>query len=301
MFNFVLYAVTVLIWGTTWIAIKMQLGDAPIEVSILLRFVLAGCVLFVLLTLVRKLQKLSLQDHLFCIAQGACLFCFNFYAFYTATGFISSGLTAVVFSLATVFNSVNGWVWYKKRPTRRVVIGGLLGGSGVALMFWPELQLNQFDRSLLIGVGLATLGTFLFSSGNMISVRHQNKGLRPPTTNAWSMLYGVLIMLAIIQAQNIPFVLDTRPIYLASLIYLAIPGTVIAFTTYLLLVGRIGAEQAAYTTVLFPVVALTVSTFVEDYHWTLATVIGFTLVLLGNLTIFAKRPKFDRLLRLQKV
>ena len=108
-------------------------------------------------------------------------------------------------------------------------------------------------------------------------------------------------MLAIIQAQNIPFVLDTRPIYLASLIYLAIPGTVIAFTTYLLLVGRIGAEQAAYTTVLFPVVALTVSTFVEDYHWTLATVIGFTLVLLGNLTIFAKRPNFDRLLRLQKI
>jgi len=290
MFNTSLYLMTVLIWGTTWIAIKLQLGEVEVQASIIYRFAIAGLVMFAILLLSRRLQPLNKNDHLFCVLQGCCLFCFNFYCFYSATGYISSGLASVVFSLATVMNAVNNRIWYGKKPTARVVAGSAVGLVGIALLFWPEISAEQFGQDALLGLGLAALGTWFFSMGNMISVRHQSKGLKPPSTNAWSMFYGVTVLSSLALFQGVEFSFSTDPVYLYSLLYLAIPGTVIAFTTYLMLVGRIGADKAAYSTVMFPAVALTISTWFEGYEWSSVAVAGFILVLAGNLMIFARLP-----------
>ncbi len=69
--------------------------------------------------------------------------------------------------------------------------------------------------------------------------------------------------------------------YLLSFLYLAL-GSVIAFGCYLTLIGRIGAGRAAYATLLFPIVALLLSTFWENYHWTLFGVVGMGLILSDN-------------------
>ena len=295
MLNTGLYLLTVLIWGTTWIAIKLQLGAVAVQASILYRFSLAALVLFAVLLLSRRLQKIEGSDHLFCFIQGCCLFCFNFFCIYTATGYISSGLASVIFSMATVMNVVNNRLWFGLRPALRTVLGSLLGLAGVAALFWPELEADGLtdgvmNTDVLLGMGLAALGTWFFSSGNMVSVRHQKKGLKTTTTNAWSMFYGVLMMTVIILMQGVPLTFSWEASYIGSLLYLAIPGTVIGFTAYLILVGRIGADKAAYSTVLFPAVALTISTFYEGYQWTELSLIGFGLVVLGNVMIFARWP-----------
>lgn len=300
MVNTGLYLLTVLIWGTTWIAIKLQLGEVAVQASILYRFSLAALVLFAVLLLSRRLQKIERSDHLFCFIQGCCLFCFNFFCFYTATGYISSGLASVIFSMATVMNVINNRIWFGKKPELRTLLGSALGLAGVAALFWPELAIDSavgddgastgLDTGVLFGMGLSLLGTWLFSSGNMVSVRHQQKGLKTPTTNAWSMFYGVLMMSVIILLQGVPLSFSWESSYIGSLLYLAIPGTVIGFTAYLILVGRIGADKAAYSTVLFPAVALTISTFYEGYQWTELSLIGFGLVVLGNVMIFARWP-----------
>jgi drug/metabolite transporter (DMT)-like permease len=91
-----------------------------------------------------------------------------------------------------------------------------------------------------------------------------------------------------------PFNFDPSPRYVGALLYLAVPGSVVAFTAYLLLVGRIGPDRAAYCTVLFPVVALTVSTVFEGYQWSSMALAGLLLVIAGNLLAFmparAKAP-----------
>ncbi len=289
--NILLYVLTVLIWGTTWIAIKLQLGEVAVEASVIYRFCLAGMVLFAALLLSRRLQPMSGRDHLFCLLQGGCLFSLNFYCFYLATGYIASGLASVVFSLATVFNAVNQRLFFGESPRRATVVGSLLGVLGIVALFRGDLQNSPADSGSWWGFALAAFGTLLFSLGNMLSLRHQRCGLRPPTTNAWGIIYGVLIMTLIAVLKGVSFGFSERPEYLASLIYLAVPGTVIAFTCYLLLVGRIGADRAAYTTVLFPVVALTISTWVEGYQWGISSVIGFGLVLAGNLVIFGRYRK----------
>jgi drug/metabolite transporter (DMT)-like permease len=125
--NLSLYLLTVLIWGTTWIAIKLQLGVVAIPVSIFYRFALAGLLLFAALRLMRKLQKLDRRGHWLCVGQGLCLFCLNFLCFYSATQWIPSGLVSVVFSAATLWNAVNARLWFGTRITARVMAAGALG------------------------------------------------------------------------------------------------------------------------------------------------------------------------------
>ena len=288
--NLFLYVLTVLIWGTTWIALKLQLGVVAIPVSIVYRFGLAALVLFAVLLLSRKLQMMNKRGHLICLAQGLCLFCVNFMCFLTASQWVPTGLIAVVFSTATLWNTLNARVFFKQKIARNVIAGGTLGLLGLALLFWPELSGHTATPQTLLGLGLALIGTMCFSAGNMLSSLQQKAGLKPLTTNAWGMLYGASMLAVYCAFNGIPFDMEWNTRYIGSLLYLVIPGSVIGFTAYLTLVGRMGPERAAYCTVLFPLVALNVSAFVEGYQWTAPALAGLVLVMLGNVLVFRK-PK----------
>ncbi len=289
--NLFLYLLTVLIWGTTWIALKLQLGVVAIAVSIVYRFALAALILFVLLLASRRLQPMNRRGHLICLAQGLCLFCLNFMCFLTASQWVASGLVAVVFSTATLWNALNARVFFGQRIAVNVLGGGALGLFGLGLLFWPELGGHGASHETLIGLALALLGTLCFSAGNMLSSLQQKAGLKPLTTNAWGMLYGALMLGGYCRVRGIAFSVDWSAQYVGSLLYLVIPGSVIGFTAYLTLVGRMGPERAAYCTVLFPLVALNVSAFAEGYQWTAPALAGLVLVMAGNVLVFRKpRP-----------
>tara|TARA_B110000285_G_C14998243_1_gene549987 strand:- start:44 stop:937 length:894 start_codon:yes stop_codon:yes gene_type:complete len=290
-----LYLSTVLIWGTTWIAIHWQLGEVPVLTSVFYRFALAASIMMFLVLVSRRLQATTKQDHGFMVLQGMCLFSLNFVCFYTAGLAISSGLLSVIFSAATLFNAVNNRVFWGEKPTQAVFGAGILGVIGLSLMFWPELAADSNKGVDLSSIGLAFLGTFLFSLGNMISVRHSKKGLKPFTSSAYAMIYGALFLATLLAITNTPLAWDPRPQYIGSLFYLSIIGTVAGFTAYLSLIGRIGASKAAYATVMFPVVALALSTVFEGYVWSLSSVSGLALVLLGNgLILGIKLPFITR-------
>ncbi|WP_110969682.1 DMT family transporter [Pseudomonas huaxiensis] len=290
--NLSLYLLTVLIWGTTWIALKLQLGVVAIPVSIVWRFALAALVLFVVLLLTRKLQPMNRRGHLVCVAQGLCLFCVNFMCFLTASQWVTTGLIAVVFSTATLWNALNARLFFGQKIAANVLLGGALGLSGLGLLFWPELSGQAASHETLMGLGLALAGTLCFSAGNMLSSVQQKAGLRPMTTNAWGMAYGAGMLAMYCLVSGIPFAMDWSAQYVGSLLYLVIPGSVIGFTAYLTLVGRMGPERAAYCTVLFPLVALNVSAVVEGYQWTAPALMGLVLVMVGNVLVFRKpKPK----------
>ncbi len=287
--NIFLYATTVLIWGSTWIAIYFQLGDIPVSVSVFYRFALAALLLLPAMWLTGKLQPTDRSDHRFLLLQGACLFSFNFICFYTATQYVTSGLVAVVFSLATLFNAVNNRIFWKESIPQKVMVAGGLGTTGLILLFMPELTSKADDPSRVMdtvkGLVLAGVGTYLFSLGNMISKRHSLKGIKPITTNAYAMTYGALILAGILWITAQPLVIDTQPRYLGALLYLSLFGSIIGFTAYLTLVARLGANRAAYATVMFPVVALLLSSWFESYHWQLSSFVGLGLTMIGNWVI----------------
>jgi drug/metabolite transporter (DMT)-like permease len=284
--NIFLYLLTVLIWGTTWIAITFQLGTVPAPVSIAYRFWLAAAVLMAFLLITRKPWWPPRQAWPYLFAQGIALFCVNFLCFYYASQWVTSGLEAVVFSTAPLWNAINGRIFLGRPIRRQVMMGALLGLGGIVLLFAPQMAGHWNDSKVLMGLALTLGGTLCFSCGNLLSSRMQTMGLTPSLTNTWAMLIGSTTLGVAALAMGMPFALDPSPRYLGALLYLAIPGSVIGFTAYLLLVGRIGPDRAAYSTVLFPIVALTISTIYEGYHWTPLALCGLALVLAGNLLAF---------------
>lgn len=286
--NLVLYGLVVLIWGTTWIALKWQLGSVPIALSIGYRFALAALVLFAMLAARRQLARPRGDALALVAAQGVCLFCINFVCFLKASATLQSGLIAVVFSTSTLWNALLARVVLRRAIAARVVAGGAVGLTGLLLLFAPQLAASQGNAATLTGLCWALGGTLCFSTGNLLSAALQARGLRPLQTNAWGMACGALLLFGYALASATPWSFDTSLRYGAALVYLAIPGSVVAFTAYLTLVGRLGPERAAYTTVLFPLVALNVSAAVEGYRWSAAAIAGLVLVMVGNVLVFRR-------------
>ncbi len=284
MLNVTLFISTVLIWGTTWIAIAFQIGTVSVLVSVFYRFGLAAIFMMVGLILLRKLRR---PEHWrFVILQALCLFCFNFIAFYNATALIPSGLVSVIFSLASIFNAINARLFFGERITPRILLAGVIGMCGLVLLFWQDLVISA-NIETVYGILWATLGTLFFSWGNMASRRNTSDGTSPVCANAWGMGIGALALLFIILITNTPITAPPTLKYWNALIYLAVIGSVIGFTVYLMLVGRIGAVRASYATVLFPVIALLISTVYEGYQWHPTAYVGIALTMLGNLVIFS--------------
>lgn len=289
----VFYLLTVLIWGSTWFAIRFQLGAVDPSVSLVYRFGLAA-VLLLLWCVVRSVPlRFSPKEHLAMAAQGACLFSINYLLFYWCTGLITSGLVAIIFSTVIVMNIVNGAIFLKKPVQGIVLLGAMVGLLGITLVFWHEIAASravseQASQDVLNGLGIGLVATVFASLGNILSARNQARDLPVLQTNAFGMAYGTLIMLVYALVAGVPFVFDTSIEYVGSLLYLSIFGSIIAFGAYLTLVGRIGADRAAYATVLFPLVALVISSIFEDFKWTPLALAGVALVLLGNVMVVGK-------------
>ena len=292
MANFLFYTITVLIWGSTWLGIKFQLGNVEPALSVAYRFALAALILFVWCLTRRLPMRFSRADHFYIAMQGVFLFAFNYLLFYLAELQITSGLAAVVFSTIVVMNLLNGRFFLGTPIEMKVLFGGAMGMLGLILLFWPEMAAVNFSGPVIVGMLLSFAATYLASLGNIISARNQRRKLPVVQTNAFGMGYGSICMVLVVIVSGAPITIDLSAPYLLSLAYLALFGSVIAFGCYLSLVGRIGPGRAAYTTLLFPVVALAFSTFWEDYHWTLSGVCGILLILCGNYLALAKKKMY---------
>ena len=288
MSNALLYAITVLVWGSTWLAIEYQLGVVDPEVSIFYRYVLASAILFIWC----KYKKLNLvfkaNYHIWFALLGLLLFCLNYILTYRAQVHITSALAAIVFSSMVWMNIGLARLVFGVRTTPRVLVGALLGVVGIVIIFTPKVGALTLSDSVFYGMLLALAGAFSASSGNMVSQGAQKRSLPVVQSNAWGMFYGALLTGVFALLSGHEFNFDATFTYIASLAYLAIFGSVIAFGAYLTLLGRIGAHKAGYATVMFPVVALLLSAAFEGLRLDASILGGTTLVLLGNLLVLKR-------------
>jgi drug/metabolite transporter (DMT)-like permease len=284
-----LYGATVIIWGTTWLAIKFQLGSVDPMVSVLYRFIAAAVTLILYCKLRGLKMRFRGRDHIFMALQGLVLFSVNYWLIYLAEVHVTSGLVAVIFSSIVFMNMLNGAVLLGSPIRANVVAGAGTGVLGIVLVFCPQLAAFSLSDKTALGLLLGILSTFMASLGNIISARHQQNKLPVIQTNAYGMAYGagIIGLLSIISGRSFNFEMSLP--YVGSLFYLTLFGTVIAFGCYLKLIGRIGADRAAYVTMLFPIVALGISTVYEGYEWTAHNIIGMAVVLIGNWMVLNKK------------
>ncbi len=178
----------------------------------------------------------------------------------------------------------------------RAFTGGVLGLVGICIVFWHDLSAFTATRGL-IGLVIALLGAYLASIGNVVGSRNAKSGVPVTQANVYGMAYGALLCIAIHFGIGGELTMDWTFGYLGPMLYLTVFGSVIAFGCYMLLIGRIGADYAAYVMLLMPVVALILSTFFEEYHWSAGAVFGVIVVLVGNLIILTPAATLEKAFR----
>lgn len=280
-----LYALTVIAWSLSWYAIEFQVGTVANEVNIVWRFAIATALMFGWVVLKQGRLRFVLAEHMRFMALGVLMFSSNFLLFYYGAGYLVSGLLSVVFSLASVMNMMLGAVVMRERPSPRILLGGLTGFCGIALMFLPEIFGHELGGGTLVGLAFCVAGTFSFCVGNVISAAGMRKGLPLVSMNAWGMLYGTLWSAILAFLMGRTFTVEPTVAYFGSLLFLAVVSTIMGFAAYLTLLGRIGAARAGYATVMFPIFALLVSTVLEGYRWTAFAIVGLALVAIGNVLV----------------
>lgn len=292
MSNSFLYIVTVIIWGSTWIAINYQLGDVAPEVSLVYRFGLSAIIMFAFCYFRKMPLRFAPKLHLQLFTFGLTLFGCNYYLLYNAQGYINSALTCIAFSSIMLANILNAKLWFKTHISKQVYYGGALGLVGIVTLFWPQINTVELSQTTLTGLAFCLVGVLFASTGNMLSMKNQKMNMPVLPATAWGMLYGSLFMFVMALATGKKFNFSFTVEYISSLLYLSIFGSVIAFGCYLTLLDRIGAHKASYSTIMFPAVAVVISTFFEGFIWDIYTVVGLILMVLGNLVVLSKtKPK----------
>lgn len=287
-----LYATLIFVWGTSWYAIRHQLGTVDPVVSLLWRFLLAAALAMGVALWRGERLRYGAKLHARFALAGVLMFSTNFLLFYLAGRHVATGLLAVVFALASPINLGLAAALFGRPVEPRVLGGAALGVTGVGFLYAPEIMATGFDMAALGGLGLAVGGTLSFCLGNMVSSLIQRDGASDYAATAWGMSYGALWLLALSLVTGAHFAFDFRAPYVISLVWLAVFASVTAFICYLALIKRIGPAKAGFATVLFPVVALGVSSVLEDYHWGPLAFVGLALVAAGNvvtLGLFRRR------------
>lgn len=291
--NYFYFFICSVIWGTTWWVITYQIGSVSPAIGVFYRFLLSSLIMFMFAyTTGQKLFIYSLKYHLIFVLQGLFNYSLNYILTYQAEKMANSAYVALTFTSLLYFNMIGLKIWFKKRVSSNLIAGGIIGASGIALVFWHEIiGLNFHDQLQIKGILLGLLATFFASLGNMFG--HQNHQNKIPVSvfSAYAMMYGALFSLGISTFLNEPISFPLTLSFLSSLVYLSVFGTVIAFWSYQNLIGSIGADKAAYTSIISTAIAVFISHIYEKLTLTPNLIVGITLCLLGNVFALWKKSK----------
>lgn len=280
-----LFAVCVLIWGSTWIAITFQLAGVAPEMSVGYRFLLASAVLFFYCHRRGIALKFKPAQHLDLALLGASMFGVGYIFVYYAEIHIVSGMVAVGFSAGPMINMFAARAFFGTRMTARVALASLLGVAGITCVFWPEFGKVAASRDAGLGALFTVLAVFASSAGSMVAARNQKLGYATWSSMTWGMFYGGALALLIGIAMGQPLTFPLNGGYVLSLLYLSLFGSIVTFACYFTLIARIGPAGAAYVGVMVPVFALILSFFFEAYAWGWLTTLGVALSVLGNMVL----------------
>lgn len=286
-----LYAICVLIWGTTWFAITAQIDAVAPEVGVALRFGMAAAILLGYSHWRRLELRFTPRLHAMFALQGLTGLCASYICIYHAERFVVSGVVAVGYATSPLIGMLAARVFLGTPMSRRVAAGGSLGLAGVALIFAHEFGRLGASAEVMLGAVLTAAAVLLSSVSTIASARYQREGISGWSPLGWAMAYGALgsVVAAVVAGRS--WQIAWSGPFVASLAYLTLAGSVITFGAFYTLVHRIGPARAGYIGVLTPVVALVVSSWLEGFTWTGETMAGVVLAIAGNvLAMWKPRP-----------
>lgn len=283
--NWQLFAVCVLVWGTTWYAITWQIADLAPEIGVALRFALAGATVLGFAAWRGMPLRFGAPDHARFALQGAFMYGVSYVCVYHAEQHVVSGLVAVGYSASPLIVSLGARAAFGAPLSSRFIAGGVVGLVGVTLIFWPEIAKAPAGASSTLGAVFTVASVLLSAVGSLSASRNRHHGLPFWPALGFGMLWGALASVLLAAALGRPWSVPVNPGWWISLLYLALAGSVITFACYLTLQDRLGPGPAGTIGVMTPLLALAVSLLFEGYRPEPITFIGAALAVAGNVAM----------------
>jgi drug/metabolite transporter (DMT)-like permease len=276
------FLVVSLIWGSTWLVIRDQLGTVPATWSVTYRFIIAAVGMVILAVVMRQPLKIDRLMVGWTMLLGVLQFGMNFNFVYAAEHYVTSGLVAVMFALLIVPNALLAKYWLGRQIGGAFMLGSAIACVGVALLMAQEYRAAPVGGTeVLLGLSLALCAVGTASVSNVLQVTPKIARYPTITILAWSMFWGSVANAIFAFFMDGAPVIDTRPSYIGGVLYLSIIGSVVTFPLYFRLIRDIGPGKAAYTGVVIPVVAMILSTIFEGYVWSTLALTGGILAMAG--------------------
>ncbi|MCY1670621.1 EamA family transporter [Novosphingobium sp. SL115] len=285
------FLLVALIWGSTWLVIKDQIGSVGPSWSVTWRFAAATLGMAVLALVRRESLRLPTGGVKVALLLGLTQFVLNFQFVYRAEHHLTSGIVAVFFALLLVPNALLAWLVLKQPVTRGFIGGSAVAGAGIALLLLHEYRMAPPEGQVLTGIALNAAALCSASVANILQASDTARRQPMIPLLVWAMALGTLIDGTFAWIMEGPPQFDTRPGYLFGVLYLGLIGSVVTFPLYFRLLQRLGAGRGAYNGVLVPVVAMLLSTLFEGYRWSVLAVAGSALAMVGLvLALRARNP-----------
>jgi drug/metabolite transporter (DMT)-like permease len=281
-----LYVLLVVIWSSTWVAIKIGLEDAPALLGAGIRFAAAG----ILLLGFAAARRRSLRtDALLALTLGLLPFAMTYGLVYWGEQYIPSGLTAVLFGVMPLYTAVLAALLLADEPlTGRLLAGVVLAIAGLALAFLESLELGSADRAALgaIAVLLSPLGAAI---GN-IAIKRRGAATDAVVLNGWAMLGGGAVLLAgsAVSEDWGGAVWGAKAI--GSIAYLALVGSAVAFVVLTVLLREVSAQATSFIALMIPFGALLFGAALYDETITGRAIAGAALVVAGLVAARGRTP-----------
>jgi drug/metabolite transporter (DMT)-like permease len=288
--DFALYAVLVAIWGGSFLAIEFQLGVVANEVSVMWRYLMAAVTMTAICVVAkRRMWGFSVVDHLYFIALGVFFFSLNYVLIYRAQTELTSGLAAITFTMALFFTTLNARLFLGAPLNPRILLGGIIGVVGLAVLFGDSLLDLGVDAGTIVGMAYMLGAAYVVSLATVVTAKLNLRRVPALQANGWGMIYGAgfNVLLVLILGRELTF--EWTFSYVASLAYLTFPAGILAFIIYFAVVTRIGPARSSYFTLMSPMVAIVISVLVEGLPVTLALAAGVVAILAGNLIAMRAR------------
>lgn len=287
------FVIVTLIWGTTWIVIKFQLESVNPSWSVTYRFLTGGLALLGW-CLIRGLPMAIPRASIPFLALFALFqFVMNFNFVYRSELYIPSGIPAVAFALLMVPNAILAWLFLGRRISGRFALGSALGIIGVGMLFAQQLSLPGDKAETALGLSLVVAGVLSASIANVMQASPRALAFPPIAGLGWAMLMGATMNAVFAFAVAGPPQFDTDPSYWLGFLYLGVFASAVAFALYFDLIRQMGPAEAAWTSVLVPIIAMAITTVMEGYRWTPLAALGVVVALAG-LVVALRQPAAKR-------
>ncbi|MGG2091428.1 DMT family transporter [Bacillus sp. S13(2024)] len=275
-----MYIFCLIVWGLNFIVVKIQGTPVSLELSLTYRLMGAALMFIVLMCVVRPNGRPSRKDVFPLVTFGVCNLALSYLCLYYATIWISAALVTLLFSLKTVLTPIALRIFLGERLHPRILIGGIVGITGVSILVYP-LLIKSSSTSDLKGIGLALIGTILTAIGDAASAQNARRGINAVYSNSVGFVVASILLLAICVFQEQNFTLPTSVSYLGALAFLTVFASFGAWMFYLKLVERIGASVSSYMVALFPAIGGVASVAIGDSTPTLYLLFGCLFSCIG--------------------